>query len=146
MESVIQISMQAAATLVVGFLAVLAGGSQLLLRQFHARIDQRFEAAEQTARTERGARASEMRDLRSSIAIESRRVGTLSEQIGALLEVDKRLRVIEEWRRHVPTADDIDEVKTMVGGVSAQLAAIEERSLATGSAVTRIENYLLERK
>lgn len=146
MDSVVQISASGAAVLVVGLLGLVFGFGRILLSQFENRVAARDEAADELARAERDARSMEMRDLRGSIANEARRIGTLSEQIGALLEVDKRLRVIEEWRKHVPTDDDIDQVKATLAIFGRQLGAVEERSATTLNAVNRIEQYLLEQK
>jgi hypothetical protein len=145
-DGLIQISMSGAAVLVVGVFALVFGFGLVLLRQFEKSAAARDAASLEIGQTDRATREREMTDLRGLIASESRRIGTISEQIDDLLDIDKRLRVLEEWRRHVPTNDDIDEVKALVGGVSAQVAAIGERSLTTQSVVTRIEQYLLEQK
>lgn len=137
MDGVIQISLSGAAVLVVGLFGLVFGFGLVLLRQFEARVAARDVAAGDLAQAERDARAGEMREVRASIANEAKRIGALSEQIGDLLEVDKRLRVIEEWRRHVPTNDDIGEIKTA-------LSAVQERSDNTLVAVRRIEHYLME--
>jgi len=143
-DGLIHISMSGAAVLVVGVFALVFGFGLVLLRQFEQRAESRDEASAEIAQGDRTAREREMTDLRGMIATESRRIGTISEQIDGLLEIDKRLRVIEEWRQHVPTNGDIDDVKTLVSKVSNQVAAIEERSITTQSAVARVEKYLLE--
>lgn len=145
-ESVIQLSASGAAVLVVGVFALVFGFGLVLIRQFEARAATRESSRSEADTVERDARASEMRDLRGSIQAESSRIGNMSRQIDQLLNLDSRMRVIEEWRRHVPTNEDIDEVKAMVGGVSAQVAAIGERSSTTQLTVARIENYLLRDK
>lgn len=139
MDGVIQISLSGAAMLVVGLFGLVFSFGLVLLRQFEARVAVRDEAAGDLAQSEREARAGEMREVRASIANEAKRIGFLSEQIGDLLEVDKRLRVIEEWRRHVPTNDGIGEIK-------GALSAVQERSDNTLVAVRRIEQYLMEQR
>ncbi|MDP1696484.1 MAG: hypothetical protein Q8L45_01645 [Xanthomonadaceae bacterium] len=126
--------------------SLVFGFGLVLIRQFEARAAARESSRSESEHIEREARTTEMRNLRGSIQMESSRIGNMSKQIDQLLNLDSRMRVMEEWRRHVPTNDDIDEVKSMVAGVSAQVAAIGERSSATQSTVARIENYLLEQK
>lgn len=137
MDSVIQISASGAAVLVVGLFGLVFGFGLVLLRQFESRVSARDSALAETAQAERQARASEMRDLRGTLALESRRIGTMSDQLGELLDLDKRLRVLEEWRSHVPTDDDIAAIQTA-------LAAVQERADNTLTAVRRIEAYLME--
>lgn len=145
-DSVIQISTGGAAVLVVGLFGLVFGFGLVLLRQFEQRAGARESASAEIAQSDRDTREREMQDIRGLIGIESRRIGTIGEQIDGLVDIDNRVRVLEEWRRHVPTNDDIDEVKSMIARVGSDLSAIDERSKITQSAIARIESYLLRPK
>lgn len=56
-----------------------------------------------------------------------------------------RISVVEEWRKHVPTDDDMNSLRNGLADFSRQLSAVDERSKTTLNVVARIEQYLMER-
>lgn len=60
--------------------------------------------------------------------------------------LDKRLAVIEEELRHLPTADDFAALTSAVGSVQATQAAQGATLTGVAAAMTRVEDYLLRHK
>ena len=60
-------------------------------------------------------------------------------------ELDKRLSVMEERVKAMPTHDDIEEIRAALSELGNNVAAVNERSGSTHDAVRRIEKHLLDR-
>lgn len=70
----------------------------------------------------------------------------MSAQAERLNGLDKRLAVIEEELRHLPTADDFSALTNAVAGVQAAQAANSATLTSVATAVSRVEDYLLRHK
>ena len=57
----------------------------------------------------------------------------------------QRLGRIEEWRQHVPTHKDIQQINDELSEIGKQVAAVNERSDTTLEGVRRIESFLMDR-
>lgn len=60
--------------------------------------------------------------------------------------LERRISIIEEWRKHVPTDEDLTRMQGGLADFARQLAAVDERSQSTLRVVNRIEQYLLEKR
>lgn len=113
----------------IGTFVVLIGSTATNVVVFLlARNDKRFSELQQSIEelAEEGAREDAAR-------------------LAAHNELSKRIAVIEEWRKHVPTDEDISDIRREMAIQGHQIASIAERSVTTLQAVQRIEEYLLRR-
>lgn len=56
-----------------------------------------------------------------------------------------RLGSLEEWRKHVPTQDDMDDIRKAVAQIDRAVARVDERSEQTLASTKRIETFMLEK-
>lgn len=59
--------------------------------------------------------------------------------------VGQRLGSLEEWRKHVPTQDDMDDIRKVVAQIDRAVARVDERSEQTLASTKRIETFMLEK-
>ncbi|WP_368565509.1 DUF2730 family protein [Pseudoxanthomonas sp. UTMC 1351] len=60
-------------------------------------------------------------------------------------ELDKRISVMEEKVKGLPTHDDLEQIRGELATIGANVATVSERSRVTMDSMRRIENHLLER-
>lgn len=75
---------------------------------------------------------------------------TNSEELGRqgekLTEHDRRIQSVEGELKHIPSKDDISDLRLAVSAMNGQLGRMEEGYSGVSRAVRRIEEYLLKEK
>ncbi|WP_339745613.1 DUF2730 family protein [uncultured Maricaulis sp.] len=64
----------------------------------------------------------------------------------ALIDHDRRIQAIEGELKHLPSKEDVAEVKLALSELGGRLGRIEESGQGTSRAVRRIEEYLLKER
>lgn len=80
----------------------------------------------------------------ATVALWLRKPGT--DAADAVSGLAGRLDVLEERVKHMPTEDDMQEVRDALSDVRERLAAVEAHTGATRAATARIEEFLLKNK
>ncbi|OLF81261.1 hypothetical protein AWH62_00880 [Maricaulis sp. W15] len=70
----------------------------------------------------------------------------LDEHGAALVDHDRRIQAVEAELKHLPTKEDVAEVKLAISELNGRLGRIEESGQGTSRAVRRIEEYLLKER
>lgn len=81
MQDVIQLSTGSVIALVIGFFTTVFAFGRLLLWQFEKRCEQRDDSHEDLRKVENEHRTAEIGEVQKSVAAESRRIGTMNEQL-----------------------------------------------------------------
>lgn len=92
---------------------------------------------------DRGLREEQTARAREIDGLETRVVQQLDELRKAQSVVGERMVRIESELQHLPTTADFNELRSGIAKVEGRLLGVEQQGMATGTAVTRIENYLL---
>ena len=59
--------------------------------------------------------------------------------------IDRRLQAVETRVAHMPTHEEVRQMREQLAAMGAKLAVVEERSTATAAGVKRIEEFLLSK-
>ncbi|MED5550051.1 MAG: DUF2730 family protein [Pseudomonadota bacterium] len=70
----------------------------------------------------------------------------ISAHADALVEHDRRIQTIEGELKHLPSKEDLSEVKLAIANLAGQFGRMEESGQGTSRAVRRIEEYLLKER
>lgn len=68
-----------------------------------------------------------------------------NEMLGEISKINSRMQIIEQDVQHLPTADDLANLRNEVTRVGVMVEASKRETESIGRSVTRVEDYLLNR-
>jgi chromosome segregation ATPase len=77
-------------------------------------------------------------------SLETRITDKLAPLLAAQIELSNRTLRIETEIRHLPSAEDIADVKEQLGRADARLESLDREMQSITRALTRVENHLLK--
>ncbi|WP_198174374.1 DUF2730 family protein [Mesorhizobium xinjiangense] len=79
-------------------------------------------------------------------ASSKRNAAELEKSTQKLIDHDRRIQEIETEMRHVPSKEDISELKLQLANLAGEVGRLAESNGGVSRAVRRIEEYLLKEK